>query len=261
MRLLLVTTFAAAAAGFAWPPAPLAARRTGVARAAPDEAALDVSDGAKSPLDVADDELQRAVAWLEAGELDALALALVKAKALYGAVDDAERRAERLGLVGKLEAARAATLQLQDAARAAAQAAAQRARAARSPAAAAYAVETAGDASMRAAVAALGERRYADARDDILVATDAFTRDGILRERSVSVGNLYATILAEEERDIAATKRRRSESALAQYEAERKGRAIVAENRIAESIRLGTWNTGAEDDGAPGGGDDPAGDP
>jgi len=152
--------------------------------------------------------------------------------------DDAARRAEREALCGELQTQVNAYLAKTRAARAESLAALDRQKAAPT--------DTAGDRILRKAVADLASQDYAAARAGVDAARAAFAADGV-RGRETALGNLYASINAEEERATRAEIRREQDKAEAEEEARRRGRQLVAEQKMAAAFGGGGAGDAAGD--------------
>ena len=111
----------------------------------------------------------------------------------------------------------------------------ERTRAARNDALAAQraatTTDTAGDSLMRDAVSALARQDYAAARAAVDDARESFARDGVVG-REAALGNLYASINVEQERAARDEARREQERSEREQELLRRGKALVAEQRI-----------------------------
>ena len=181
----------------------------------------------RGALEDGDSFLQEAVAALQSTKFGEARDRVVLARQCYEGVDDAARRAEREALCGELMAqvekyvaktrsARAESLAALDA-----------------KTRAATKADTAGDRLVRKAVADLASQDYAAARRGVEAAREQFRADGV-GDREAALGNLYASINAEEERATKAEIRREQEKAEAAEEARRRGRELVAEQKMAD---------------------------
>ena len=143
--------------------------------------------------------LTEAVSALQQTQFKAAREKVGLARACYERVADADRRAEREALarsldeqvekfLAKTKTARAESLATLDAKRK------QTA-----------STDTDGDRLMRKAVTELAAQRYDAARTGIEAAREAFARDGI-SDRESALGNLYASINAEQERAVSASR-------------------------------------------------------
>ena len=84
---------------------------------------------------------------------------------------------------------------------------------------------------MRDAVSALARQDYAAARAAVDDARKSFARDGVVG-REAALGNLYASINVEQERAARDEARREQERSEREQELLRRGKALVAEQRI-----------------------------
>ena len=185
----------------------------------------------RGALEDGDLSLQDAIVALAGAKLTAARECVDRARACYAEVEDAATRADRESLAISVEAplleALEKTRAVRDAALEKQRTAARRAM-----------TDTEGDALARAAAAALAEADYDGARARVDAARAAFARDGIV-DREPALGGLYATINAEQERAANAAARREREKGEAEEEALRKGRQLVAEQRIAAAADEG----------------------
>jgi len=93
--------------------------------------------------------------------------------------------------------------------------------------------DTAGDGLMRDAVSALARQDYTTARAAVDDARESFARDGVAGREGI-LGNLYASINVEQERAARDEARRVQERSEREQEMLRRGKSLVAEQRIAD---------------------------
>lgn len=174
-----------------------------------------------SDLDEGDALLAEAVGALQDLRVAVASERVERARDCYARVADAPTRADREDLARSVDAQVQRLL--------------ERTRAARNDALAAQraatTTDTAGDGLMRDAVSALARQDYAAARAAVDDARESFARDGVVG-REAALGNLYASINVEQERAARDEARREQERSEREQELLRRGKALVAEQRI-----------------------------